>query len=371
AERRNHIVWLRKRESKPTIPMVTGGTDVFVPIHISLELTRRCNLACSYCYASSNPERSEKELPGDRIAEILSAWIAQGLKGVEITGGEPLLHRDFWYVLDFCVENFSSVALLSNGTLIDQQVTDRLAEYRDKLLLSVSLDGSNAQTHDRISGVPGSFDRALRAIRNLISKGLTVRVAMTVTPENWREIEPTLLLARDVGATWFGWSPVMPFGRGCNVKWNLTCDELVELSSKESKLLDAYRGFVPAVPRSLAFLPPSWNCGIGWKNAVIGPSGLVRPCLLFPEASFSFADLNHEAILEAFQKPIVFRLRNLPTPSDEICGDCRLRIYCTSCPARGLNNRKARAGERAWVQATDSQDLVQMMTDPRSAADLI
>ncbi|MGQ9811735.1 MAG: radical SAM/SPASM domain-containing protein, partial [bacterium] len=344
-----------------TVPTVTGSRDFFVPFHISVELTRRCNLSCSYCYASANPADPDQELSGGELIEILSEWIAHGLNGIEITGGEPLLHKDFWKVLDFCLDNLSSVALLSNGTLIADAVADRLAQHREKLMLSISLDGSSAQMHDKVSGIPGSFEKTARALRAMVRRGLRVRVAMTVTPDNWREIEPTLLLAKDMGATWFGWAPLMPFGRGCNVKWDLTCQEVIELGEKEVQLMESYRGFVPAVPNVTRFQPVSWNCGVGWKNVVVGPSGLVRPCLVFPESSFSFADLKKEHIPKCFAKPILSRLRELPSPSEDICSDCELRIYCTTCPARALSSMKARSGKCSWVHATKSEDLVEMM----------
>lgn len=361
AKRRDHIVFLTKREWNPTKPVVTGSTDFFIPFHISVELTRKCNLTCSYCYASANPANADEELSGSQLIEILSEWIAHGLKGIEITGGEPLLHKDFWKVLDFCLDNLCSVGLLSNGTLIDDAVADKLAQHREKLTLSVSLDGSNPQIHDKVSGIPGSFEKTARALRALVKRGLRVRVGMTVTPDNWKEIEPTLLLAKDMGATWFGWAPSMPFGRGCNVKWDLTCQEVIELGEKEKQLIESHRGFIPVVPKTTRFEPHSWNCGLGWKNVVVGPSGLVRPCLVFPESTFAFADLKKEHIPECFAKSILSRLRELPPPCDEICRDCELRIYCTTCPARGLSNREAASGKCSWVHATKSEDLVRMM----------
>jgi len=123
------------------------------------------------------------------------------------------------------------VALLSNGTLVNDNAISRFAEHRDRLLIGISLDASNPETHDSIRGTPGAFEKTLGTVQALIKKRLKVRVAMTVTPDNWREIEPTLLLAKEIGADWFGWSPAMPFGRGCGVEWDLTADELEVLSN--------------------------------------------------------------------------------------------------------------------------------------------
>ena len=361
ASERRHIDILSGPEEYSKKPVVTGGTDLFIPFHISLEITRRCNLSCSYCYAAADPRADENELSGSHIIDMLSEWLKHGLRGIEITGGEPLLHSDFWPILNYCLEEFPLVALLSNGTLADDNTVSRFAEHRDKLLISVSLDASDPDTHDRISGMPGAFERAVSTAGILIKKGLKVRIAMTVTPDNWREIEPTLLLAKEIGASWFGWSPAMPFGRGCTVEWDLTSDELEELSGKELELLESHKGFVPAIPKVANHMPSSWNCGIGWKNVVVGPSGLVRPCLLLSEESFAVADLNKEGIREAFDKDIIFRLRELPLPSDELCGDCRLRTYCTTCPVRAMNRERVSGPECSWAKTTGADALAASM----------
>lgn len=360
AEKRGHIEFGMSSRSKPEHIKVTGSTEVFLPIHISLELTRRCNLSCSYCYSFENPCEPEAELPGSLIIEILASWVECGLRGIELTGGEPLLHPDFWAILDFCLDSLAMIGILSNGVALDSEAIERLSDHRQKVSLSISLDGCRPETHDKIRGREGAFESAVKAIKEMVRYGLRVRVAMTVTPENWREIEPTLLLSKDLGATYFGWAPAMPFGKGRGVVWDLTPEEVIELSNKESELMEKHRGFVPVIPKSLSFVPRGWNCGIGWKNAVVGPSGLVRPCLLLSENNFAFADLRKEGVRQAFDRRIVFRLRDLPVPSDDTCGDCELRIYCTSCPVRALHTKLAKIGKCSWVRLAHADDLVRL-----------
>lgn len=363
SQNRGHIKFAAAHRRKSGDIKITGSTDVFVPIHISLELTRRCNLRCSYCYCFANPWEPQAELPGSLIIKILSSWVQCGLRAIELTGGEPLLHPDFWAVLEFCLDNLTMVGILSNGVAFDAEIIEKLAEHRQKISLSISLDGCCPETHDKIRGKEGAFESTVKSIRQMARKGLRVRVAMTVTPENWREIEPTLLLSKDLGASYFGWSPVIPFGKGRGVVWDLTPEEVKELSNKESELMEKHKGFVPVIPKSFSFLPRGWNCGIGWKNVVVGPSGLVRTCLLLPERTCAFADLRKETVTEAFRKRIVFRLKDLPMPSDEVCGACELKSYCTSCPVRALSNRMARVGKCAWVRSAHAENLLRLVVD--------
>ncbi len=360
ANQRGHLDLLPCPQTYPRRSVVTGSTDFFVPIHTSLELTHRCNLQCPYCYISAGQISDTDELTGSRILDILSDWIEYGLRGIELTGGEPLLHQDFWQILEYCLERLPSIALLSNGTLVDARAIDRLAEYKEQLTISLSLDGSAPDTHDKITGGRGSFEKTLGAARRLIQKGLRVRIAMTLTPDNWKEIEPTLLLAKSIGARWFGWAPAMPFGRGCGVEWDLTAEEMEELASKEMELLKSHQGFVPVIPKVANYLPDSWNCGIGWKNVVMGPSGLVRPCLLLPESSCAIGDLKTESIREAFDKDIILGLRGLPLPSDELCGECNLQAYCTSCPVRAMTKGET-SDHCSWAEASGADELMNSM----------
>ena len=361
ANQRGHLDLLPCPQTHPGRSVVTtGSTDFFVPIHMSLELTRRCNLRCPYCYISAGQISGTDELTGSRILDILSDWIEYGLRGIEVTGGEPSLHQDFWQIMEYCLERLPSIALLSNGTLFDACVIDRLAEYGEHLMISLSLDGSAPEIHDKITGERGSFEKTLGAALRLIQKGLSVRITMTLTPDNWKEIEPTLLLAESIGARWFGWAPAMPFGRGCGVEWDLTVEEMEELAGKELELIKSHEGFVPVMPKVSSYLPDSWNCGIGWKNVVMGPSGLVRPCLLLPESSCTVGDLKTESIREAFDKDIILGLRELPLPSAELCGECTLGAYCTTCPVRAMTKTDTSV-HCSWAEASGADELMNSM----------
>jgi MoaA/NifB/PqqE/SkfB family radical SAM enzyme len=316
---------------------ITGSRGFFVPMHISLELTRRCNLSCSHCYVRAGHTRYGHEMDTGRLLEVIEEWADIGLRGMELTGGEPILHERFWDVLELSQEKLTMLGVLTNGTLLDRRALDRLKEHREKLLLAISLDGATPETHDRVRGVTGSFERTVEAIGRAAERGIRVRVAMTVLPDTWREIEPALILAKRLGATWFGWSPAMPFGRADRLKWDLPSQELEEMARLEGTLASRHCGFVPVIPAEAVKTAPGWNCGIGWKNTVIGPGGLLRPCLLLTEAQAAYGDLKRESLERCLSRPVIFALRELEAPSGSSCGSCRSASYCMTCPVRGIS----------------------------------
>lgn len=99
-----------------------------------------CNLNCSYCYRNSHSTGREKRLETDKLLKILDDLYQKGLQVVELTGGEPIIHPDFIKILKFCFDRFSLVAILTNGTLIDEQFISKILPFREKIILSVSLD---------------------------------------------------------------------------------------------------------------------------------------------------------------------------------------------------------------------------------------
>ena len=86
----------------------------------------------------------------------------------------------------------------------------------------------------------------------------------------------------------------------------------------------------------------------------------MRPCLLLPESSCTVGDLKTESIREAFDKDIISGLRGLPLPSDELCGECTLRAYCTSCPVRAMTKRETSV-HCSWAEASGTDELMNSM----------
>lgn len=315
-------------------PRVTGSTEFYVPIHISVEVSSRCNLACPYCYNEYNKD-DELDMNLEEISTILDTWYDLGLSSLEITGGEPFLHPEIYGILEYTINKFRSVALLTNGLLVDEKVVEYLKKWKDRLLISISIDGPDAETHDAMTAT-GAFDKACTAVRLLAEQGFMVRVAMTATPETVFKIEETLLLAKKLGARYFGYTPVAPFGRGIDLAWEWKSADAPAISAMEVELAREYAGFLTVVEEHhLNFNGAQVNCGAGHKNLVLSPRGKVRTCL-FEAESRSIGDLRNETLEQILRKPVLAYMRDLAKPQLENCNGCRYQLYCAGCVIRPL-----------------------------------
>ena len=353
------ILSLRNTAEKRAIA-VTGSIDFAVPMHVSVELTTNCNLKCIYCYRDSSPGLTQ-HMSGNELLGILRELSGLGVRSVELTGGEPLLHPDFKEILSYCLSRFSRVALLSNGTLIDSSVADMLASHKEVALVQIDLDGPTAEIHEAHRAVKGSFRRAQNAIRMLSNRGLALRVAMNVTKTNLREIERTASLAKGLGARWFIYAPILDFGRGRDVDMVFSPEEMQYYADLGPRLRDVLGDFlVYADSRTLQdILQRERNCGAGHRTMVLGPTGRLRPCPMFPDTAQAIGDLSLQSISEALSNPIVGFFFNLIPPSPVSCGNCDKTYYCRHCLTRGFVTWSSERPDCSWAQATGLRGILQ------------
>jgi len=155
--------------------------------YLELLITDRCNLRCRHCYLGDG---HRQDLPLDCIERVLREFEElQGLR-LLLSGGEPLLHPEFWKlnerVRDF---PFRSV-LLSNGTLITPDVARRLRVHEVQL----SLDGIK-EGHEALRG-EGTFERTVLVIDHLQEVGIAVSIATMIHRGNLTEFDALASLVR-------------------------------------------------------------------------------------------------------------------------------------------------------------------------------
>ncbi len=222
------------------------------PGFLVISPAKACNLRCPDCYAASgaNPEKLSAGELRRIIKEAKELW---GVRFFVISGGEPFLWRDgdvrFLDVIEENPDRFFMV--YTNGTLIDEETADRLAELCN-LTPAISLEGFRDETDARRGA--GTYDRAIRAMARLRERGVPFGVSLTATRKNYK-----LLLSDEFleeffvrqGAT-YGWIfQYMPIGR--EIDFSL-------MPSPEERLWMWRRGW--EVIRSKGyFLMDFWNQG--------------------------------------------------------------------------------------------------------------
>jgi pyruvate-formate lyase-activating enzyme/diadenosine tetraphosphatase ApaH/serine/threonine PP2A family protein phosphatase len=186
-------------DERPVIELF--GTPAFPP-RLWVYTNFHCNLACEYCVVASSPRASPRSFGLERFRTLVDEALAEDFRELYLTGGEPFLEPDIAAMLEYASERMPTV-VLTNAMLFTgrrRRELERLAalELAGRLVLQTSLDGARAATHDAWRGA-GSFERTMSGIAYARELGLSLRVAMTETPQNRDEVEELRELLEGVG----------------------------------------------------------------------------------------------------------------------------------------------------------------------------
>ena len=175
-------------------------------------LVRRCNLTCKHCYSISADKDFAGELSTDEVFGVMDDLKRFKVPGLILSGGEPLLRPDIFDIARRAKAMRFFTALSSNGTLIDETMTRRIAAENFDYV-GISLDGLEA-IHDRFRRKQGAFAASLKAIRLCRDAGLKVGVRFTLTNDNFSDFPGLLKLVEDEGIPRFYFSHLNYAGRG-------------------------------------------------------------------------------------------------------------------------------------------------------------
>lgn len=157
--------------------------------------TRQCNLHCVHCYATATDHREPGEMSTEEGKVFIRDLAEFGVPVILFSGGEPLLREDLFELAGYASELGIRVALSTNGTLITQEVADKIGRI-GFAEVGISLDGIG-RNNDRFRGKIGAYQTALEGIRNCVALGLRVSLRLTMTGFNYKEIPAILNLTEN------------------------------------------------------------------------------------------------------------------------------------------------------------------------------
>lgn len=210
------------------------------PSTVDIFLTRACNLRCHHCFSNGGrPLRNE--LSFEELESILNQFQEMGVLQVRLNGGEPFMHRRIYDVLSHLRRIRCRKVILTNGTMLNDRAIDALVD--SDVTPTISLDGPSAKVHDELRGVPGAFDRTLRALELLQRRGVMYGINTCVNSENIEQIEDIIRVAIKHRAARIGLLGVAQVGRLALTKRNMvTPEEYAVLSLILPRLARKYKG---------------------------------------------------------------------------------------------------------------------------------
>jgi radical SAM protein with 4Fe4S-binding SPASM domain len=332
-----------------------GEYDYFFPAHVTVELTDKCNYFCKHCYRSSAPSRST-QVSFEALKSFLGDFHRHGGVVVELTGGEPMLHPDFFEIVKWCNERFSLVGVLTNGYYLQEKEVEKLLPYRGHMIFNLSLDSHREDYHDSFRGMKDAYKRTVNAMRLLSENKFFFRVSMSVTGENFFDIEETVKLAKKLGARAFTFNPVFDVGRGQKSAGPLITDpvEAKKYVDYEVGIYEKYSGFLSTLDETQQAALKKSNCGLLSKTITISPDGTIRGCVMF-DSVFEIGNINRQDYESIFRRKELVSFSRLPAPREEFCGDCPHLGYCKGCVLRGLK-KATDVAECRWLDKTGMRD---------------
>lgn len=176
-----------------------------LPRTFVIELTKRCNNRCLYCYAvwgAACPETESShlmEMSTEEVKQIISKLHEQaGAENIGISGGEPLLRDDLPEILSFIKELGLNSAVITNGTLLTEE---RAIDTADAGIFEVTLLSCREHVHDRLAGRIGAWDAAWRGMINIQKAGGQFISVFVATKLNYMDLANTAKLALALGAS--------------------------------------------------------------------------------------------------------------------------------------------------------------------------
>ncbi len=167
------------------------GGKLKLPVSGTFELTAGCNFHCGMCYIHTDGDRvgNSGELTAKQWLEIGRQARDAGMVFLLLTGGEPLLRKDFPEIYEGLKALGLIISINTNGYFLDGE-TAALFEKNPPSRLNVSLYGATDETYRRVCGVP-AFTRVSKNIKRMKDMGIPVRINCSITPENCHELEKT------------------------------------------------------------------------------------------------------------------------------------------------------------------------------------
>jgi radical SAM protein with 4Fe4S-binding SPASM domain len=280
------------------------------PPKVAISITEACQLSCRHCYGdcASSPRQAELSIEEWRAA--IAKLAEDGVISLHIEGGEPLLKPGFLGLLAE-TSRFMFTMVRTHGTLIDAPMARALRDAGVGRVL-VDVMGGTAATHEWFTGVPGSFDASLDAVRHLVAEGVATDMLVILTRQNAPEVQGILDLAASLGAERVGVLRLYPLGRSKRI-WS----EIALPLEAQMRTITSLR-----VPPGLALMqswhPNDHNCC--WQSAAVIADGEIVGCPYLREY-VSHGNLRSTTLLEAWQNaPLWQTLR--AGAVERSCADC-------------------------------------------------
>jgi SynChlorMet cassette radical SAM/SPASM protein ScmF len=313
-------------------------------------LTEGCNLACRHCWMGPRFDATGNHYPTLPV-ELFETAIREakplGLSGVKLTGGEPLLHPHFMRLLEIVRREELGLTIETNGLLCTPEITAEIAKSPDRFV-TVSIDGADAETHEWVRGVRGSFQAARQAVNNLVAAGIRPQVIFTIMRSNAGQVDAIVHMAEELGAASVKFNVVQPTARGEKLhkdQETLNVTELIALGRHVERELAPKTNLrvffdYPQAFRALNRIARGDECGVCGILGILGviAGGHYALCGIGEQVpDLVFGEVGKDLLEEVWRENAILKAlrEGLPERLEGVCSRCLMKQLCLgSCVAQ-------------------------------------
>lgn len=310
--------------------------DTPFPVSVHIEIVSKCNERCIHCYIPH--EYKNQVMDATMFFDLLNQCKKLKILHVTISGGEPMLHPQFIAFLKKCRECDMSVNVLSNLTLLDNNIIN---EMKRNPLLSVqtSIYSMRPEIHDAITHMKDSLQKTKNGLIRLVEHGIPVQISCPIMKTNLDSYKGIKEWATQYNVS-VGYDYTL-IGQYNGRTENLDCrlckeeveqvifDELMTNSNYKQELLDE------AIDNRNK-TQDDYICSVCNSSICVAQNGNVFPCAGWQGYVLGSLVDNSLADIWYHSKKVDY-LRSLKRKDFKECESCQQRDYCTVCMVRNYN----------------------------------
>lgn len=314
-------------------------------------------ICCRHCWMGPRFDATGTHYPTLPV-ELFETAIREakplGLKGVKLTGGEPLMHPHFTRLLEIVRREELRLIIETNGLLCTPEIAAEIVKSPNRFV-SVSIDGTDAATHEMVRGVQGSFEAARQAVRNLVAAGAMPQVIFTVMRSNAGQVDAIVQMVEELGAASLKFNVVQPTARGEKLHENqetLNIAELIKLGQYvEHELAPQTRLklfiLYPQAFRAMHRIAGADGCSVCGIRGILGviASGHYALCGIGEQVpDMVFGAVGKDRLEDVWRENATLKAlrEGLPDRLEGVCSRCLMKQRCLgSCIAQNYYRNRS------------------------------
>lgn len=291
-----------------------------------LEITQKCNCKCIHCYQGETHIGVDKSINLENWINVIEQLQKMNQKRVVVIGGEPCTCKNLLQILTSLINANITTTLFTNATIINEDVKKFMVHNKDLFELKVSLYGHNAELHDSITNVKGSFDKLVRNVKFFVENKIKVNIAVVILSKNEIYNDEIIAFAYEIGASYVSSDNIRHVYGG-------TQNEYIPITKEiNRRVLRTSPKFIALEER---FNDNNFYNSCWFEKIVVTETGDILPCTF--QRDIIYGNILHNTLQEIIENDITKKNWELNFNLINQCCECEYRFACKDCRPLGYS----------------------------------